>query len=823
MMMEEEEETIFDQENLLAHKEGEGNERVVWLRRVRKTAALSMAFFCLGLCLAIPGPTLLDLGARVGGNTEHMSYIFTARSVGYLIGSVVGGILFDFFDQQILLFYTLATTALATAGIPWCSALLALSLLICMQGVAIGVLDTGGNVYCIKIWGKKSAPYMQLLHFSFGIGAFLAPLMAGPFILNYDPAFLYNLTQGGSHPVNFHVPDWSDDIRFVRNVPDLTDLQTVERQKIEVSGRDINFNIFQLNFKRAPRDATNDTDIPPMLEFFNNSSESNVTNVTLEATLLPVTTSTTERPHKPTHLNPEVLSKEHADSEINSGKIKVLLKNKPQSEDEHVAVTVSPTTLILKTTSFLYTNITDDGEAGFSINETASTSNGTQEDPSPTRETQATPNPTLAAGEATKLALVTELPSSSLSTGTSTTSSTTVTTTTTASTTVPLTTSSVLMPPTSPDKTVSPQNDPTITQTPKYNSKPSAAVDEVFVNTTNGTRAEDMHENMIRLFYEKIQNVSKIQFVYFTIGLLLAINAVAFLVLYCNDQGIKYPLYSVSHEDLTRKPHSRFYKITILGLLFFFFLAYVGMEVTFGGLITTFAVGNPETNFTPSQGAALAALFWGCLALGRGISIFIARFFKPPCMIVTNLCLTVLGSIFLSFWISAGPGMLWAGTVLFGLGMSSIYPTAISWANDYYTLTGKATAVFVAGSGIGEMTIPILTGYLYENVNRMSLMYMTLVLSAVLCLLYLNLQFVACRRSKSGNRRSRSGFMRLENSEERADALDMDDIGMTDVGVTGFSENLRRRDVNGGEEDKRKQNGGFYEDSEFTKLVELSD
>ncbi len=44
-----------------------------------------------GLCIAIPGPTLLDLKARTHTDIEHISRIFTGRSVGYLGGSVLGG------------------------------------------------------------------------------------------------------------------------------------------------------------------------------------------------------------------------------------------------------------------------------------------------------------------------------------------------------------------------------------------------------------------------------------------------------------------------------------------------------------------------------------------------------------------------------------------------------------------------------------------------------------------------------------------------------------------------------------------------------------
>lgn len=86
---------------------------------------------------------MLDLGERTNSSTERISLIFTARSFGYLMGSVVGGVLFDYFDQQILLFYTLVMTALATIAVPWCTLLAALAFMIAVQGLAIGVLDTG--------------------------------------------------------------------------------------------------------------------------------------------------------------------------------------------------------------------------------------------------------------------------------------------------------------------------------------------------------------------------------------------------------------------------------------------------------------------------------------------------------------------------------------------------------------------------------------------------------------------------------------------------------------------------------------------------------
>ena len=57
------------------------------------------------------------------------------------------------------------------------------------QGFGSGFLDTGGNSLLLGIWaGRDSGPYMHALHFTFGLGAFLAPLLARPFLLNEEMA-----------------------------------------------------------------------------------------------------------------------------------------------------------------------------------------------------------------------------------------------------------------------------------------------------------------------------------------------------------------------------------------------------------------------------------------------------------------------------------------------------------------------------------------------------------------------------------------------------------------------------------------------------------
>ena len=73
---------------------------------------------------------------------------------------------------------------LTTTMIPFSPSLYHFFGLIGINGFVIGSLDTGGNVLCLDTWQgeQDSGPFMHSIHFSFGLGAFLAPLIAEKFL-----------------------------------------------------------------------------------------------------------------------------------------------------------------------------------------------------------------------------------------------------------------------------------------------------------------------------------------------------------------------------------------------------------------------------------------------------------------------------------------------------------------------------------------------------------------------------------------------------------------------------------------------------------------
>ncbi|KAM9382185.1 LOW QUALITY PROTEIN: sodium-dependent glucose transporter 1 [Phaethornis superciliosus] len=131
-----------------------------------------------GMSIALLGPTFPNLAANVRKNVSDIYYIFVGRSLGYLGGSVVGGVLFGCMNPHLLLALSMFGTTAGLYGIPWCTQSLLLTALMSVIGGAMGILDTGGNVLALNTWGAEAGPHMQALHFSFAVGAFVAPILA---------------------------------------------------------------------------------------------------------------------------------------------------------------------------------------------------------------------------------------------------------------------------------------------------------------------------------------------------------------------------------------------------------------------------------------------------------------------------------------------------------------------------------------------------------------------------------------------------------------------------------------------------------------------
>lgn len=151
--------------------------------RLRKTGAYYAAFIGLGMVASVMGPTLPGLAAHTRSSLQQISYLFTARSLGYLIGSFGGGRLYDRIAGHRMMPAALLLLAVMTALVPTIPLLWLLAAVMLLLGIGEGSVDVGCNAMLVWVHREQVGPFMNGLHFFFGLGTFLSPLVIAQIML----------------------------------------------------------------------------------------------------------------------------------------------------------------------------------------------------------------------------------------------------------------------------------------------------------------------------------------------------------------------------------------------------------------------------------------------------------------------------------------------------------------------------------------------------------------------------------------------------------------------------------------------------------------
>jgi len=148
-----------------------------------QTAGYYAAFVALGLIGSLLGPTLTSLAQNTGVRLDQISILFTGRSLGYLLGSLLGGRLYDRRPGNPLMAGSLGLIFLMVVVSPLVPVLWLLFLAMLVMGLGEGGLDVGGNTMLMWLHREKVGPFMNDLHFAFGAGSFLTPIIISQMVL----------------------------------------------------------------------------------------------------------------------------------------------------------------------------------------------------------------------------------------------------------------------------------------------------------------------------------------------------------------------------------------------------------------------------------------------------------------------------------------------------------------------------------------------------------------------------------------------------------------------------------------------------------------
>lgn len=151
-------------------------------RKILTSAAYYASFIAMGVSMASLGPTLPGLADNTRATLSTISILFTARSVGSLVGSVGGGQIYDRQPGHRVMALMIVCMALLTALTPAVHLLWVLAGILFLTGAVQGLLNIGGNALLVWVHGERVGPFMNGLHFCFGVGTFITPIIVAQFV-----------------------------------------------------------------------------------------------------------------------------------------------------------------------------------------------------------------------------------------------------------------------------------------------------------------------------------------------------------------------------------------------------------------------------------------------------------------------------------------------------------------------------------------------------------------------------------------------------------------------------------------------------------------
>lgn len=160
------------------------------------TSAVFCCFLSFGGCIAGLGSSLPQLADQYNVEETDLGYVFIARGVGYMIGTIFSAGTINISpsmkkNQVLVLTLGVLCSGLSLGIMAIVTQIVGMYILIVIQGFGFGFVDTVGNIILPELWGIRVQvvrvvalfhqnncvqPWMQAAHAQFGIGNYYLPI-----------------------------------------------------------------------------------------------------------------------------------------------------------------------------------------------------------------------------------------------------------------------------------------------------------------------------------------------------------------------------------------------------------------------------------------------------------------------------------------------------------------------------------------------------------------------------------------------------------------------------------------------------------------------
>lgn len=147
-------------------------------------------FIFLGIFTAGVGPILPEFAANTQASLAMMGGVYTCIFLGALIAQVISGPLTDKLGQRVVLAVSLLVIAAGTVGMIFARSVWGLFIITFLTGLGHGAVDLSTNVMVSRTFTEKNSSMMNLLHFFFGLGAFIGPAFVSLMLRLFDQGII---------------------------------------------------------------------------------------------------------------------------------------------------------------------------------------------------------------------------------------------------------------------------------------------------------------------------------------------------------------------------------------------------------------------------------------------------------------------------------------------------------------------------------------------------------------------------------------------------------------------------------------------------------
>jgi fucose permease len=146
---------------------------------------------------------------------------------------------------------------------------------------------------------------------------------------------------------------------------------------------------------------------------------------------------------------------------------------------------------------------------------------------------------------------------------------------------------------------------------------------------------------------------------------------------------------------------------TLVVLVALFLFLYVGCETGWGSYLATYA--NRQLGITPRDASLLTSAYWLSFAGARFAGIFISIRVAAGTMLMWSLGLSIAALTLILGSLSSAR-LLWVGSLVYGAGTATIFPSTITWLQKTAKVDGKTLSYVITAACIGDALIPFFQG-----------------------------------------------------------------------------------------------------------------